>query len=245
MVWSAHGETRSQPAGHPRRAARRRQRRARRPAAAAEPLGDEPGAGAAAGDDGRSAAGPGRARPRPHAAGDRAARAGRPARAGRRAVLRPAEKLDLEHLVRTFTLRTSDGFVENFGAAISSRASPRRRPACGCASCRSPTRTARRFATGSSISRPAWWAKTTAPELRAQALFRDRFVGVVRMGHPLCEGEITPARYAAGRHIVVSRRGLDRGPIDEALSSLGPGAGDRHHRRRLLRPRWRSPGPPT
>ena len=31
------------------------------------------------------------------------------------AVLRPAEKLNLKQLVRTFTLRTSEGFVENFG----------------------------------------------------------------------------------------------------------------------------------
>src|ERR1700750_1018105 len=31
------------------------------------------------------------------------------------AVLRPAEMLDLKRLVRTFTLRTSEGFVENFG----------------------------------------------------------------------------------------------------------------------------------
>jgi DNA-binding transcriptional LysR family regulator len=61
--------------------------------------------------------------------------------------------------------------------------------------------------------------ETTGPEVRAQGLFRDRFVGVVRMGHPLCKGEITPSRYAAGRHISVSRRGLDRGPIDDALES--------------------------
>ena len=63
--------------------------------------------------------------------------------------------------------------------------------------------------------------KTTGPEVRAQALFRDRFIGVVRMGHPLSQGEITPARYAAGRHICVSRRGLDKGPIDEALKPFG------------------------
>src|SRR5215203_2561908 len=31
------------------------------------------------------------------------------------AVLRPAARLDLEQLVRTFTLRTSEGFVETFG----------------------------------------------------------------------------------------------------------------------------------
>src|SRR5881396_3902430 len=31
------------------------------------------------------------------------------------AVLRPAETLDLRQLVRTFTVRTSEGVVENFG----------------------------------------------------------------------------------------------------------------------------------
>src|SRR5882757_8124519 len=34
------------------------------------------------------------------------------------AVLRPVETLDLKHLVRSFTLRTRDGFVENFGPAL-------------------------------------------------------------------------------------------------------------------------------
>ncbi len=43
--------------------------------------------------------------------------------------------------------------------------------------------------------------KTTAQELRVQALFRDRLIGVVRRGHPLTKGKITPSRYAAGKHI--------------------------------------------
>jgi DNA-binding transcriptional LysR family regulator len=62
--------------------------------------------------------------------------------------------------------------------------------------------------------------KAAGPELRTQGLFRDRFIGVVRAGHPLCHGDITPERYAAGGHISVSRRGLDKGPIDEALAPL-------------------------
>src|SRR5882724_503925 len=37
------------------------------------------------------------------------------------AVLRPAETLDLKQLVRTFTLRTREGFVENFGPELISR----------------------------------------------------------------------------------------------------------------------------
>src|SRR5690349_22796523 len=38
------------------------------------------------------------------------------------AVLRPAEMPDLKQLVRTFTLRTSDGFVENFGPELIAQA---------------------------------------------------------------------------------------------------------------------------
>ena len=37
------------------------------------------------------------------------------------AVLRPAEKLDLTRLTRTFTMRNSDGFVENFGPSLLAR----------------------------------------------------------------------------------------------------------------------------
>lgn len=37
------------------------------------------------------------------------------------AVLRPSQTLDLKRLVRTFTLRTSEGFVECFGPALIAR----------------------------------------------------------------------------------------------------------------------------
>src|SRR5258707_12489982 len=37
------------------------------------------------------------------------------------AVLRPAQTLNLKRLVRTFTLRTRDGFVENFGPDLIAR----------------------------------------------------------------------------------------------------------------------------
>ena len=62
--------------------------------------------------------------------------------------------------------------------------------------------------------------QTTSPELRVQSLFRDRFVGVVRKGHPLSRGKITPARYAASRHIGVSRDAA-HDLIDKALANFG------------------------
>jgi DNA-binding transcriptional LysR family regulator len=136
------------------------------------------------------------------------------------AALRPAKALKLEQLDRTFTLRTSEGFVENFGAALIARVgaeAPRVRlrfvPKLDKDS--APLRD------GSVDLETGVVGKTTGPEVRAQALFRDSFIGVVRAGHPLSEGEVSPSRYAAGRHVGVSRRGPDRGPIDEALAGLG------------------------
>jgi len=136
------------------------------------------------------------------------------------AVLRPAERLDLRQLVRTFTLRTSEGFVENFGPDLIARMG-REAPGVRLRFVQKADKDSAPLRDGTVDMETGVVGTTSAPELRVQALFRDRFIGVVRMGHPLARGEITPARYAAGRHILVSRRGLDRGPIDEALNPLG------------------------
>jgi DNA-binding transcriptional LysR family regulator len=57
--------------------------------------------------------------------------------------------------------------------------------------------------------------------VRTRVLFHDRFIGVVRMGHALCQGEITPARYASGQHVLVTRRGREQGLMDDVLRPLG------------------------
>ncbi|OOG37250.1 LysR family transcriptional regulator [Polaromonas sp. A23] len=136
------------------------------------------------------------------------------------AVLRPAKKLRLKQLVRTFTLRTSDGFVENFGPKLIARIS-QEAPGVRLRFMQKSDKDSTPLRDGVVDLETGVLGKTTGPEVRVQALFRDRFVGVVRMGHPLSQGKLTPARYAAGRHICVSRRGQDKGPIDEALNPLG------------------------
>lgn len=137
-----------------------------------------------------------------------------------KAVLRPAGKFDLAQLSRTFTLRTGEGFVENFGPALIARVGVEA-PGVRLRFVPKPDKDSALLRDGTIDLETGVVGATSAPEVRVQALFRDRFVGVVRTGHPLSEGRVTPARYAAGRHIFVSRRGLDRGPIDEALGSLG------------------------
>ncbi|PWC53493.1 LysR family transcriptional regulator [Azospirillum sp. TSO22-1] len=136
------------------------------------------------------------------------------------AVLRPAEALDLARLARTFTLRGSDGFVENFGAGLLARVAVEA-PGVRLRFVPKPDKDSAPLRGGSVDLETGVVGDTTGPEVRAQALFRDRFVGVVRAGHPLCRGEVTAARYAAGRHVLVSRQGLDRGPVDDALEALG------------------------
>jgi DNA-binding transcriptional LysR family regulator len=136
------------------------------------------------------------------------------------AVLRPAEKLDLAKLIRTFTLRASEGFVENFGpdliARIGGEASGVR-----LRFLQKPDRDSALLRDGTVDLETGVVGNEMSPEVRAQALFGDRFIGVVRMGHPLSQGEATPSRYAAGGPVFVSRQGLARGPIDEALKPFG------------------------
>lgn len=136
------------------------------------------------------------------------------------AVLRRARKFDVADLDRTFTLSTSDGFVENFGPALIAHVAaeaPRVR-----------LRFTQKLETDTASLRDGLVdletgvvGRTTGPEVRTQALFKDRFAGVVRKGHALTRGRITPARFADARHIAVSRRGSDRGPVDAALAALG------------------------
>jgi len=136
------------------------------------------------------------------------------------AVLRPAERLDLTRLDRTFTLRTSEGFVENFGPALVASAAAGA-PGVRLRFVQKPDKESTPLREGAVDLETGVVEPTTGPELRARALFEDRLVGVVRAGHPLADGAIAAARYAAGRHVNVSRRGAERGEVDEALDALG------------------------
>lgn len=136
------------------------------------------------------------------------------------AVLRPAEKLDLRKLSRTFTLRTSDGFVETFGPALLARAA-REAPGVTLRFLQKVDRESVGLRDGSVDLETGVVGRDTSPEVRTQALFRDRIVGVVRKGHALAKGRMTPARYVAARHVLVARQASPLGPPDEALKKLG------------------------
>jgi DNA-binding transcriptional LysR family regulator len=136
-----------------------------------------------------------------------------------RAVLRPQiADLDIAALELTFTIRASEGFVEFLSAPLVA-AVMQAAPHIRLRFAPKPDKDAGPLREGL-IDLEIGVPGVSAPEIRTQLLFRDRFVGVARIGHPLLAG-VTPARYAACDHIVASRNADFTGPVDDALDKLG------------------------
>jgi len=137
------------------------------------------------------------------------------------ALLRPSPAaLALSTLERTFVLRTNEGFIEAFGPTL----------IVAAATCAPHVRL--RFVARAEKSAKALREGLVdlevgvlgemGPEIRIQTLFRDRFVGVVRPGHPLAMlPEVGISDYLTHAHVVASRRGHTAGPVDMALAERG------------------------
>jgi DNA-binding transcriptional LysR family regulator len=135
------------------------------------------------------------------------------------AVMRPDADLDPSTLARSFTIRASDYVAGVFGVPLQVIAT------------REAPQVTLRFADQGKedvsalregrIDLDVGVLGDIGPEIRVQTLLRDRFVAVLRRGHPLLKGRMTARRFAAAAHVSASRRGLNRGPIDDALAALG------------------------
>ena len=138
----------------------------------------------------------------------------------RAVLLPPATGLDVAALRRTFTIRANDGFVEAFGAALIAAVAAVA-PHVVLRFAPKPEKTAVHLREGL-VDLEIGVLESMGPEVRVQALFRDRFLGAVRRGHPLeSERVVTVERYIAFGHVVTSRRGRGVGPVDAALAALG------------------------
>ena len=136
-----------------------------------------------------------------------------------RLVMRPEGLADPATLVRGFTVRASDYVAGVFGAALQAIAA------------REAPQVTLRFADQGKedvtalregrIDLDIGVLGSIGPEIRMQTLMRDRFVAVVRRGHPLLKGRMSARRFAAAAHVSASRRGLSHGPIDDALAAQG------------------------
>jgi DNA-binding transcriptional LysR family regulator len=136
-----------------------------------------------------------------------------------RQVMRPEGVADPGTLVRGFTIRASDYVAGVFGASL-----------LAIAGREAPNATLRFADQGKEdvmalregrIDLDIGVLGGIGPEIRMQTLLHDHFVAVVRNGHPLLKGKMNAARFASAAHVSASRRGLNRGPIDDALSAQG------------------------
>ncbi|NII09513.1 LysR family transcriptional regulator [Oleiagrimonas sp. C23AA] len=132
----------------------------------------------------------------------------------------PRERLQLATLAQTFTLRANESFVQLLAAPLVAAvakvaprvqlrfvAKPDKAPA--------PLREGR-------IDLEIGVVDDAAPELRTQALFHDRWVGLVRRGHPLLAvPTITANDLTRYRHAVAAPGGRVSRVADEALDALG------------------------
>jgi len=135
-------------------------------------------------------------------------------------VFQPGDDVfDPAAIERSFTIRANDGFVETMGARLLAglRAEA---PGVRLRFAPKPDKDVRALREGD-VDLEIGVLGESGPEIRIQTLFRDRFVGVARKGHPLLAEPITPRRYAACEHVAASRRGVAVGPVDRALEDLG------------------------
>jgi len=140
-------------------------------------------------------------------------------------MLRPASDVDLAHVQRSFTIRSSEGFVENFGPSLLNGVA-RQAPGIRLSFMTKADRDSTMLRDGmvdleTGVVGGAASPSPTSPEIKARALFRDRFVGVVRKDHALAAKAVGLDDYVAARHLGIMRRGPERWPVDEALKQMG------------------------
>jgi DNA-binding transcriptional LysR family regulator len=136
-----------------------------------------------------------------------------------RTVLRPAmTKLDVASLDSTFTVRAGESFMEMLSSAVVAvitKGAPHVRLRFVPKRDWDP-HVLREGLIDLEIGKRG----TSGPEVRTQFLFRDKYVGIARIGHPLLAGgNVTPKRLAAC-HVVASLVGEFSGPLDNAFEEL-------------------------
>lgn len=136
------------------------------------------------------------------------------------ALLRPADRLELATLRRTFVMRTSDGIAETFGPKLIERVQ-QEAPGVHLRFVRKLDKSSEGLRDGTLDLETGVVAGTSGPEVRAQALFVDRYVAAVRGNHPLARGDTGLSGYAAWSHVVAWRPGLDLLGIDDMMKGQG------------------------
>ena len=136
-----------------------------------------------------------------------------------RAVLAPARPFAPRELVRTFTVHATDYVLTLLGPAVDRRV---RAEAPGVALRFAPNAAddPARLRDGDAALAVGIYGALPA-EMRSRVLLTDRFVCVVRRGHPALAGKLTLDQFLALAHIQVAPRGRPGGYVDDELRARG------------------------
>lgn len=136
-----------------------------------------------------------------------------------RSLFQAGQSLDPATMERRFTIRANDALVTQFAP-----------PLLALLAARAPGVTLRFAAEGDEDLPPLRDGEVDidlgvlhelGPEVRAMPLYEDHMVGLAAPDHPLAGGPVTLKQLAAVPHVVVSRRGRTRGPLDDVLEKEG------------------------
>lgn len=134
------------------------------------------------------------------------------------AVLRPPPPTDPRTMDREFTIRANEAFTQLYAARLTATVLATA-PGVRLRFMPKPDKDIAPLRDGT-VDLEIGVISGDGGELRAQTLYRDDYVGIARIGHPVLDATVTPQRFCAWGHVLFARR--DRtGPADEALAALG------------------------
>ncbi|UMM07129.1 LysR family transcriptional regulator [Gluconobacter frateurii] len=131
-------------------------------------------------------------------------------------LLNDGATLNLKAMSPKFTIRANDIVVGAFGRPIL-QALQNECPDCRIVFSPESEGTASEALRGNKIDLYIGATDELSPEIMRQTLFETSFSALVRKGHPILKGKITPQSLVAYDHVSVSRKGRSNGPIDAIL----------------------------
>lgn len=135
------------------------------------------------------------------------------------AVLEPERELDLGSLTRTFTVQAHDAVTTAVGPILFDRI---RVQAPGVALRLLPEGAVDTLdLKHGHLDLEIGSAVHDVPEIRSETIAEDQLVVTMRGDHPLATGRMTLRRFSAADHVIVSRRGRLKDPIDDLLEREG------------------------
>ncbi|MFV8163078.1 LysR family transcriptional regulator [Mycobacterium sp. 134] len=136
-----------------------------------------------------------------------------------RAVFTPPDVPDLPNLQRTFSIQLGEGLFSTCGPRLLARIHDQA-PGVTVRFVGESHEDTHSLRDGS-VDIEIGQIRRTEPETLIEHLIDERLVGVVREGHELADKRVTLRRFSDAEHVVFSRRGRLRGPVDDLLAEHG------------------------